>query len=45
MTVNEILTLITNLQLPVYDMTTAFLLKIDILPGDSRLNHLVECRS
>ena len=41
MTEHEILTLIINLQLPVYDMTKAFLLKNDILPGDSAWNHLL----
>ena len=40
-TEHEILTLIINLQLPVYDMTKAFLLKNDILPGDSAWNHLL----
>ena len=41
MTEHEILTLIINIQLPVYDMTKAFLLKNDILPGDSAWNHLL----
>lgn len=40
-TEHEILNLIINLQLPVYDMTKAFLLKNDILPGDSAWNHLL----
>lgn len=33
--------LVAGVQLPVYDMTKAFLLKNDILPGDSAWNHLL----